>query len=126
MSSEAIEAARRFLAYPERYNGGTKLRKFGYFALGGMRIALKHAALSAGIAYPISPLEFGTATAPTIDEVRALVKALERDVLPYRPTADRTRSLHAFVRASVLAHTGPRVGELALLQPQDVRLQERV
>jgi integrase len=47
-------------------------------------------------------------------------------VVPYRPTADRTRITRAFIRASVLAHTGARVGEVAMLEPEDLRLQERV
>ena len=35
------------------------------------------------------------------------------------------RITKAFIRASVLAHTGARVGEVALLEPEDLRLQER-
>jgi integrase len=42
-----------------------------------------------------------------------------------RPSADRSRTTRAFVRASVLACTGARVGEIALLKPQDLRLNER-
>jgi hypothetical protein len=45
--------------------------------------------------------------------------------VPYRPTADKMRVTRAFIRASVLAHTGARVGEVALLEPEDLRLQER-
>jgi integrase len=45
--------------------------------------------------------------------------------VPYRRLADRTRTIRAFVRASVLAHTGARVGEIAMLEPEDLRLQER-
>jgi integrase len=73
---------------------------------------------------PVSPFDFGTAC-PKPEDVRTLVTALQRDTVPYRPTADRTRILRAFVRASVLAHTGARVGELAMLEPGDLRLSER-
>jgi hypothetical protein len=38
---------------------------------------------------------------------------------------DRMRITKAFIRASVLAHTGARVGEVALLEPEDLRLKER-
>jgi integrase len=31
----------------------------------------------------------------------------------------------AFIRSSVLAHTGARVGEIAMLEPEDLRLKER-
>src|SRR5262249_39792037 len=31
-----------------------------------------------------------------------------------------------YIRAAVMAHTGARVGEVALLRPEDVRLKERV
>jgi integrase len=53
------------------------------------------------------------------------VKAMRRDTVPYRPSADRTRIMKAHIRASVLAHTGARVGEVAMLEPQDLRLTER-
>jgi integrase len=126
LSPDAWEAARIFVEYPPRYNGGTPLIKFGYFATGGLRNALRHAAFSAGLDYVPSPYEFGTAAAPTVEQVKSLVAAMKRDVLPYRPTADRSRTLHAWIRAQVLAFTGARVGELALLEPNDIRLQERV
>jgi integrase len=50
---------------------------------------------------------------------------MRHTTVPYRPTRDRMRLTKAFIRASVLAHTGARVGEIALLEPEDLRLQER-
>jgi integrase len=112
-------------AYPTRYNGGTRLQKYGYIATAGLRAALRHAAKSAALPYPYSPYDFGTDRGPSHEEVRGMVRALERDVVPYRPTADHTRRVEAYIRAAVLAHTGARVGELALLEPSDIRLRER-
>jgi integrase len=125
LGREALEACRQYLAYPDRYQGGGKLTKFGYFAVGSFRPALRVASQSAGLAYPVSPYDFGTDRAPSMPEVRALVQAMRHDVVPYRPTADRTRITKAFIRSSVLAHTGARVGEVALLEPEDLRLHER-
>jgi len=113
------------VAYPDRYQGGTRITKYGYFAVGSFRQMLQQASRSAGLEYPISPMDFGTESAPSDDQVRAVVQAMRHDVVAYRPKADRTRILKAFVRASVLAHTGARVGEIALLEPQDIRLGER-
>ena len=107
------------------YHGGGRLTKFGYFAVGSFRQALQAGSQCAGLAYPVSPYDFGTERAPSPEEVRALVVAMRRDVVPYRPAADRTRITKAFIRASVLAHTGARVGEVAMLEPEDLRLQER-
>ena len=125
LSAEALEACRQYVAYPDRYQGGTRITKFGYFAVGSFRQLLQRASRSAGLEYPISPMDFGTESAPSIEQVRAVVAAMRHDVVAYRPNADRTRILKAFVRASVLAHTGARVGEIALLDPQDIRLGER-
>ncbi len=125
LGPEALEACRQYLAYPDRHNGGSKLTKFGYFAVGSFRQALHAGSRSAGLPYPVSPYEFGTDRAPSLDDVRALVHAMRHDVVPYRPTADRSRITKSFIRASVLAHTGARVGELALLEPANLRLHER-
>lgn len=126
LSREAVDAGRTFVNYPSDYNGGSRLIKFGYFAVGSFRNALRTGSRTAGLPEPVSPYDFGTDRAPSADEVRALVRALRHDVVPYRPTADRTRITRAFIRASVLAHTGARVGEVAMLEPEDLRLQERV
>src|SRR5579871_5581638 len=125
LTPDAIEACRQYLAYPDRYQGGGKIIKFGYFALGGFRPALRLGSQSAGLEYPISPRDFGTENAPSDQEVRALVHAMRHDVVPYRPSANRTRITNAYIRSSVLAHTGARVGELAMLEPEDLRLPER-
>ncbi|ODS56039.1 MAG: hypothetical protein ABS36_06295 [Acidobacteria bacterium SCN 69-37] len=125
LARDALEACRAFLNYPIQYNGGGRRIKFGYFAVGSFRHALRTASNIAGLAYPVSPYDFGTDRAPSVDEVHALVRAMRHDVVPYRPTADRRRITTAFIRASVLAHTGARVGEVALLAPEDLRLQER-
>src|SRR5216684_3458898 len=125
LSTEALEACREYLGYPDGYQGGGKLTKFGYFAIGSFRQALQVASRSADLEYPVSPSDFGTERAPSPEEIRALVHAMRHDVVPYRPTADRTRIAKAFIRASVLAHTGARVGEIAMLEPEDVRLNER-
>jgi integrase len=125
LSPDALNACREYLAHPDQYNGGGKLTKFGYFAVGSFRKALHVGARCAALEYEVSPYDFGTDRAPSTDEVRALVRAMQHDVVAYRPTANRTRTARAFVRASVLAHTGARVGELALLEPGDIRLQER-
>ena len=125
LTPEAIEACRQFIDYPKRYNGGSRLIKFGYFAIGSFRQTLRDASRSVGLAHPVSPYDFGTTRAPSIEDVRALVQAMRRAVVPYRPTADRKRNMKAFVRAAVMAHTGARVGEIAILQPEDLRLQER-
>lgn len=98
----------------------------GYFTVGAFRNTLRVASQSVGLAYPVSPYDFGTARAPSLEDVRALVRAMRHDVVPYRPTADRKRITRAFIRASVIAHTGARVGEVAMLEPEDLRLQERV
>ena len=126
LSPDGADACRQYLAYPDRYNGGGKLTKFGYFAVGSFRSALRAASQAAGIEYPVSPYDFGTDKAPIVQDVRKLVQAMRHDVVPYRPTADRTRITKAFIRASVLAHTGARVGEVAMLEPEDLRLKERV
>ena len=125
LSPEGLEACRQYLAYPDRYNGGGKLTKFGYFAVGSFRNVLRHASQSAGLEYSVSPYEFGTENAPSLQDVRKLVHAMRHDVVPYRPTADRTRITKSFIRASVLAHTGARVGEIAMLEPEDLRLKDR-
>jgi integrase len=125
LDADGLDACRQYLAYPDRYNGGGKLTKFGYFALGSFRLVLRTASHEAGLDYPVSPADFGTENAPSVSEVRKLVKAMRRDTVPYRPTADRTRITKAYIRASVLAHTGARVGEVAMLEPQDLRLNER-
>jgi integrase len=125
LGPEAMEASRQYLAYPDRYQGGGKLTKFGYFAVGSFRQALRTGSQSAGLDYTVSPFDFGTADAPSPQDVRTLVQAMRRDVVPYRPTADRARITKAFIRAAVLAHTGARVGEVALLEPEDLRLQQR-
>ena len=125
LTPEGVDACRAYMAYPDRYNGGGKLTKFGYFAMGSFRTTLREASHAAGLEYPVSPFDFGTANAPSLQDVRKLVTAMQRDTVPYRPTADRTRCLRAFVRASVLAHTGARVGEIAMLEPGDLRLNER-
>ncbi len=126
LKREALEACRQYVDYPSRYNGGTTLRRFGYFAVGGFRNALREGSRRARLDYPVSPYDFGTDRAPSLEQVRALVQAMQHDVVPYRPSRDRNRITKAFIRASVLAHTGARVGELALLEPEDLRLQERV
>lgn len=125
LNAEALEACRQYLAYPDRYQGGGKLTKFGYFAVGSFRQALQAATRSAGIDYVLSPYDFGTDRVPSPKEVRALVEAMRHTTVPYRPTRDRMRITKAFIRSSVLAHTGARVGEVALLEPEDLRLQER-
>jgi integrase len=125
LGTEAMEACRQYLAYPDRYQGGGKLTKFGYFAVGSFRQALHSATRSAGLEYSVSPYDFGTDRAPSAKQVLALVQAMQHTVVPYRPTHDRMRITKAFIRASVLAHTGARVGEVALLEPEDLRLQER-
>ena len=125
LGQDALEACRQYLAYPDRYNGGGKLVKFGYFPMGAFRNSLRYGSQSADLEYTVSPYDFGTDRAPSMQEVRALVQAMRHDVVPYRPTADRMRITKAFIRASVLAHTGARVGEVALLEPEDLRLQER-
>ena len=125
LGSEAMDACRQYLAYPDRYQGGGKLTKFGYFSVGSFRQALHAATRSAGLDYSVSPYDFGTVRAPSIQEVRALVQAMRHTTVPYRPTHDRMRITKAFIRASVLAHTGARVGEVALLEPEDLRLHER-
>ena len=125
LSPEGLEACRHYLAYPDRYNGGGKLTKFGYFAVGSFRPTLREASRIAGLEYPVSPFDFGTENAPSFEDVRKLVTAMQRDTVPYRPTADRTRITTSFIRASVLAHTGARVGEIAMLEPEDLRLNER-
>ncbi len=125
LTPDALDACRQYLAYPDRYQGGGKLTKFGYFAVGSFRQMLQSSCRSAGLEYPISPSDFGTTRAPSYEEVRAVVHAMRHDVVAYRPTADRTRIVKAFIRASVMAHTGARVGEIAMLEPEDVRLNER-
>lgn len=125
LSPEALEACRAFVDYPDRYQGGGRIRKYGYFAVGSLRQMLYQASRTVGLEYPVSPMDFGTASAPSEGEVRALVAAMRRDVVAYRPKADRSRILKAYVRASVLAHTGARVGEIAMLEPRDIRLGER-
>lgn len=125
LSPKGLEACRQYLAYPDRYNGGGKLTKFGYFAVGSFRPTLREASRIAGLEYPVSPFDFGTENAPSFEDVRKLVTAMQRDTVPYRPTADRTRIIKSFIRASVLAHTGARVGEIAMLEPEDLRLNER-
>jgi integrase len=125
LSPDGLDACRQYLAYPDRYNGGGKLTKFGYFAVGSFRNALRAASQAAGLEYPVSPYNFGTENAPSLQDVRKLVQAMRHDVVPYRPSADRTRITKGFIRASVLAHTGARVGEMALLEPEDLRFQER-
>lgn len=125
LTPEAIEACREYLAHPTRYNGGTKLTKFGYFAVGSFRQALHEASRSAGLECSVSPYDFGTDRAPSLPHIRTLVETMRQFAVPYRRTADRTRTTRAFVRASVLAHTGARAGELAMLEPEDLRLQER-
>ncbi len=126
LNPEARAACQRYLAYPEKYQGGGKLTKFGYFAQGAFRQALQNGSRKAGLQFLVSPYDFGTAQAPTPEQVRSLVHAMRHDVVPYRPNANRTRIAKAYIRASVLAHTGARVGELALLERTDVRLQEHV
>lgn len=125
LGHEAVEACRQFLNYPRHYNGGSTLIKFGYFTVGAFRNTLRVASQSVGLAYPVSPYDFGAARAPSLEDVRALVRAMRHDVVPYRPTADRKRITRAFIRASVIAYTGARVGEVAMLEPEDLRLQER-
>ena len=125
LSSEGLAACRSYVAYPDRYNGGGKLTKFGYFAVGSFRNVLRSASHAAGLEYPVSPFDFGTDNAPSLQDVRKLVQAMRHEVVPYRPSADRTRITRAFIRASVLAHTGARVGEVAMLNPEDLRLKER-
>lgn len=125
LSPDALEACRAFVDYPDRYQGGGRIRKYGYFAVGSLRQMLHQASRSIGLEYPVSPMDFGTPSAPSEGEVRALVAAMRHDVVAYRPKADRARILKAYVRASVLAHTGARVGEIAMLEPQDIRLGER-
>jgi len=121
LTPDAVDACRQY-----RYQGGGKLTKFGYFAMGSFRQVLLSACRSAALEYPFSPLDFGTTRAPSYEEVHAVVHAMRHDVVAYRPTADRTRIAKAFIRASVMAHTGARVGEIAMLEPEDVRLSERV
>jgi integrase len=125
LTAEGLEACRQYLAYPDRHHRGGKLTKFGYFGVGSFRQALRAGSQAAGLEYLVSPYDFGTANTPALQDLRKLVQAMQHDVVPYRPTADRTRITKAFIRASVLAHTGARVGELALLEPEDLRLQER-
>jgi integrase len=125
LGPEAMEACRQYLAYPESYGSITRI-KFGYFSPAGFRNILREASRSAGLDYEVSPFDFGTERAPNLDDCRGLIRAMRPDTLPYRQTSDRTRTMHAFIRASVLAHTGARVGEIALLEPKDIRLDERV
>lgn len=125
LGADSLEACRQYLGHPDTYNGGGKLTKFGYFAVGSFRQSLRAASQAAGLDYPVSPYDFGTDNAPSFQDVRKLVQAMRHDVVPYRPTADRTRITRAFIRASVLAHTGARVGELAMLEPEDLRLKEQ-
>ena len=41
LTPEGVEACRQYLAYPDRYNGGGKRTKFGYFAVGSFRTTLR-------------------------------------------------------------------------------------
>ena len=125
LSPDGLEACRHYLAYPDRYNGGGKLTKFGYLQSDRSELALREASQIAGLEYPVSPFDFGTENAPSVQDTRKLVTAMRRDTVPYRPTADRARTIQSFIRASVLAHTGARVGEIAMLEPEDLRLNER-
>ncbi len=125
LNPEGLAACRAYVEYPDRYNGGGKLTKFGYFAVGSFRNVLRSASRTAGLDYAVTPRDFGTERAPRLHDLRRLVEAMRRDTVPYRPTADRTRITKAFVRASLLAHTGARVGEVAMLEPEDLRLSER-
>jgi integrase len=125
LTPDAMDACRQYVAYPERYQGGGRITKFGYFAIGSFRQMLQSASRSAGLEYPITPSDFGTARAPSYEAIRAVVHAMRHDVVAYRPTADRSRIVKAFIRASIMAHTGARVGEIAMLEPSDVRLSER-
>src|SRR5207248_4852896 len=97
LSTDALAACREYLAYPGRYQGGGKLTKFGYFAVGSFRQALHAASRSAGLDYSVSPYDFGTERAPSMKEVRALVQAMRHTTVPYRPARDRTRITKAFI-----------------------------
>ena len=125
LCAEALEACRQYLGYPERYGSITRI-KFGHFFPAGFRNVLRDASRAAGLNYDVSPFDFGTDRAPSLDESRALIRAMRPDSLPYRTTSDRNRTTAAFIRSSVLAHTGARVGEIAVLEPKDIRLDERV
>lgn len=39
LGAEAVDACRQYLSHPDRYHGGGKLTKFGYFAVGSFRQA---------------------------------------------------------------------------------------
>jgi integrase len=125
LSAEAVEACRAYLAHPDRYHGGGKLTKFGYFSTGSFRQALHAGSQRAGLEYAVSPYDFGTDCAPSLLEVGRLVEVMAHTVVAYRREVSGTRRMKSFIRASVLAHTGARVGELTMLEPGDLRLQER-
>jgi integrase len=125
LTHDAVVACRAFLNYPTQYNRSQRLIKFGYFAVGSFRMSLREATGDAALSVPVSPYDFGTERAPSVEEVRRLVHAMQDPVTLYRPTAERSRTLRNYVRACVLAHTGARVGELAMLEPEDIRLRER-
>jgi hypothetical protein len=115
LSAEAIEACRQYLAIPGSLSGWWEAHEVrvlcGWIIPTGFAICIPQCRLGLSV----SPYDFGTGRAPSIKEIRALVQAMRHTTVPYPPTRDRMRITKAFIRASVLAHTGARMGEVALL-----------
>ena len=87
LGSEAMEACRQYLAYPDRYPGRWQADQVRVF---------RRRVVSSGVAccdtkrrlgiLSLSPYDFGTDRAPSMKEVRALVQAMRHTMVPYRPT----------------------------------------
>ena len=123
---EGLEACRQYSAYPDRYNGGGKLTKFGYFAVGSFRNMLREAshARRAGVsrlAVRLRHRECSELTGGAEDSVQAM----QRDTVPYRAETLTGPDI-AGVRAAPCWRIRARVSVRSrMLEPEDLRLNER-
>jgi integrase len=126
LSPEAVDAWRRLLAWHNPQNEDALFTRFGYFPSSRLAAALRWASQRAGLDFHARPLDFGGENHPDRDTTLKVVTALREtkwlDGAVFRKTSFRD----SYIRACVLAFTGMRVGELALLQPADLSFDEKV
>ena len=126
LSPEAVEAWRRLLTWHNPQKEHVPFTRFGYFPSSRIAATLRWASQRAGLDYHVRPIDFGTENHPDRETTLKVVTALREtkwlDGAVFRKTAFRD----AYIRACVLAFTGMRVGELALVQPADISFDEKI
>jgi integrase len=126
LSPEATDAWRRLIAWRSPHRENMPFNRFGRFPSSRIASVLRWASQQAGLEYHLRPIDFGRESHPDRDTVLKVVKVLREPKGLERAAARKAPLRDAYVRACVLAFTGLRVGELALVKPEDILFDEKI